>query len=106
MMSLLRSIKENCLESLARTGQAVRLDPRAITIYSIDDIVYDYPKVSFTVTVSSGTYVRSLAADIGAKLGTGAYLSSLRRIKVGSLDVKDAKLLTKITISDIILPSK
>jgi tRNA pseudouridine55 synthase len=91
---------------LARTGRAVKLEARTVTIYSIEDLIYDYPKVSFTVSVSSGTYVRSLAADIGAKLGVGAYLSSLRRIEVGDFSVKNAKILTKVTISDIMLPSK
>lgn len=87
-----------------RAGKKLKLEPRVINIYSIDGIKYEYPKISFTVSVSSGTYVRSLATDIGAKLGTGAYLSSLRRIKVGGYSVQDAHILTKITTSDIILP--
>ncbi len=90
----------------ARAGKPIQLEPRVVNIYSIDDVTYEYPKLSFSVSVSSGTYVRSLASDIGAKLGSGAYLSSLRRIKVGEFDVKDAKLLTKLTTNDIILPSK
>lgn len=87
---------------LARQGKAVKIEPRKVTIYSIKNIAYDYPKLSFTAAVSSGTYIRSLAEDIGQKLGTGAYLSSLRRIKVGSFDISQANNLDKLTINDII----
>jgi tRNA pseudouridine55 synthase len=81
---------------LARQGKSVKIDPRKITIYGINHIVYDYPKLSFTVSVSSGTYIRSLASDIGEKLGTGAYLSSLRRISVNKFNVKDAISIDKL----------
>lgn len=75
---------------LARQGKSVKIEPRKITIYSINDIAYDYPRLKFTVHVSSGTYIRSLAEDIGKKLGTGAYLSSLRRISINKFNVKNA----------------
>lgn len=88
----------------ARAGKKLNLQPRVINIYSIKDAAYEYPKLNLTANVSSGTYVRSLAVDVGAKLGSGAYLSSLRRIKVGDFEVKNAKVLTKITINDIMLP--
>ena len=88
---------------LARQGKEVKLEPRKVTIYEISGIQYKYPKLSFTVSVSSGTYIRSLAADIGAKLGTGAHLSSLRRTKVGQYSVKQATRIDKISINDIII---
>lgn len=76
--------------NLARKGQEVALEPRQVTIYSLENLQYVYPKVNFTVSVSSGTYIRSLALDIGQKLGIGAYLSALRRTKVGVFDVSKA----------------
>jgi tRNA pseudouridine55 synthase len=75
---------------MARAGQEVKMEPREVTIYEITDVQYDYPKLSFTTKVSSGTYIRSLAEDIGRKLGTGAYLSALRRNQVGKFKVNNA----------------
>lgn len=81
---------------MARAGKEVKLEPRQVTIYKITDVNYDYPKLSFSVSVSSGTYIRSLAQDIGEKLGTGAYLSALRRTSVGQYQLKDAIELDKL----------
>ncbi len=75
---------------LARAGQHVKIEPRTITIYGISRIKYAYPRLKFTVKVSSGTYIRSLVEDIGQKLATGAYLSALRRTKVGDFNITDA----------------
>lgn len=86
---------------LARAGKEVVLEPRKVTIYSIEKLQYDCPKLSFTTSVSSGTYIRSLAEDIGTKLGTGAYMSALCRTKVGQFDIKDAKTLDDFALSDI-----
>ncbi len=80
---------------LARQGKDFKIEPRQVTIYSISDIQYKYPKLSFITEVSSGTYIRSLAEDIGQKLGTGAYVSALRRTKVGKFDIKNAVKLEK-----------
>lgn len=87
---------------LARAGKKPELKPRQITIYRLQITEYKYPKVSFTTSVSSGTYIRSLAEDIGEKLGTGAYVSALRRTKVGTFDIRYAKELQNIMKSDII----
>lgn len=86
---------------LAREGQEVILQPRKTTIYEITDINYDYPKLNFTVRVSSGTYIRSLAVDIGESLATGAYLSSLCRIKIASFDIKSAIKLDEVEFAGI-----
>ena len=51
---------------------------------------YSYPKLSFTTEVGSGTYIRSRAEDIGQKLGTGAYVSALRRTSVGAFEIENA----------------
>ena len=74
----------------ARAGDSIKHEPRNVTIYSISDIKYEYPLVTFTTKVGSGTYIRSLARDLGEKLGTGAYLSSLRRTTVGDFTISAA----------------
>lgn len=76
---------------LARQGKAVNLEPRSITIHEITDISYDYPVVKFTASVSSGTYIRSLVEDIGAKLETGAYMTALRRTRIGGFKLTNAQ---------------
>jgi tRNA pseudouridine55 synthase len=75
---------------LARAGKPVKMKSRNVTIYSIDKITYNYPVVTFTVKVSSGTYIRTLVADIGSRLSTGAYMSNLRRTQIGSASIDDA----------------
>jgi tRNA pseudouridine55 synthase len=87
---------------LAREGKEVKLESRKVTIYSIKDVEYNYPRLKFTTEVSSGTYIRSLAEDIGEQLGVGAYLSQLRRTKVDKYRVEEAELLDKNTNYDII----
>ena len=81
---------------LARAGKEVKIEPRQVTIYSIKDIVYDYPKLRFTTKVSSGTYIRSLARDIGQKLGTGAYVSGLRRTSIGEYSLNSSRSVEEI----------
>ena len=75
---------------LARKGIEVKLEPRKINIYSIKLIDYKYPVLKIICEVSSGTYIRSLARDIGEKLSTGAYLNELRRTRVGEYSVEKA----------------
>jgi tRNA pseudouridine55 synthase len=75
---------------LARQGIAVELKKRVVTIDSIDIVSLDLPDIIFEVACSGGTYVRSLAADIGERLGSIAHLSSLRRLSSGGFEVKDA----------------
>lgn len=75
---------------LARAGKEVQLDPRTITIQEFEIVAINLPIVSFRVVCSTGTYIRSLAHDFGQTLGCGAYLSSLRRTKIGQYSVTDA----------------
>lgn len=84
---------------LARAGKEVKLEPRQVTIKSINGVKYEYPKLRFITEVSSGTYIRSLVEDIGAELGTGAYMSALRRTKVDHYDLKDAISVDDLTDS-------
>lgn len=67
---------------LARDGKEVEIPLRNVTIYSIELIDYTYPELKIRTHVGSGTYIRSLAVDIGEALGTGAYCSQLRRTKI------------------------
>jgi tRNA pseudouridine55 synthase len=89
---------------LARQGQAVKMEPRTITIYELTNIHYDYPQLTFDVKVSSGTYIRSLARDIGQKLGTGAYMSGLVRTQVGNFQLADAVAIEAVTTQMIRKP--
>jgi tRNA pseudouridine55 synthase len=83
----------------ARSGKEITMEPRTVNIYSIDDLEYSYPFIRFTANVSSGTYIRSLARDIGNKLGTGAYMSNLRRTQIGDYNLSDAQNIDKISIA-------
>ncbi len=74
----------------ARSGKVVNLEPRNVTIYSISDIKYTYPNIHCTVSVGSGTYIRSLARDVGGLLKTGAYLSALRRTSIAGYNIANA----------------
>ena len=78
---------------LAREGKDFEIPSREVEIYSIEILNYSYPELTIRVHCSSGTYIRTLAEDIGKTLGTGAYLTTLRRIKIGSYDIKDAEKL-------------
>jgi tRNA pseudouridine55 synthase len=86
---------------LARAGTAVELEARPVTIRKIQLTKYDYPFVNFTAEVSSGTYIRSLVEDLGKALKTGAYMSDLRRTRVGQFDLADAVAVKAITADDL-----
>jgi len=75
---------------LARAGKEVILDARPVTISEFEIQGIQLPEVHFRVVCSTGTYIRSLAHDFGALLGCGAYLSSLRRTKIGNFDATNA----------------
>ncbi len=75
---------------LARKGEVVEMPERQVTIYSLELIDYAYPAIRIRTHVSSGTYIRTLAEDIGSALETGAYCSELRRTKVAEFSVADA----------------
>ena len=82
--------------NLARAGKPVLLQPRKVTIHEISSIEYVYPIVRFTANVGSGTYIRSLAADIGEKLGCGAYMSNLRRVQVDEYKIAEAYAVSEV----------
>ena len=84
------------LYKLARRGEAVERRPRSITISRLDFVSWTPPLLEIDVRCSKGTYVRTLAEDIGVALGSRAHLSALRRIASGSLSVDDAVTLDKL----------
>lgn len=78
------------LYELARKGQIIERQPSLITIHKIDLIEYAWPQLKLTIHCSTGTYIRSIARDLGEKLGCGAYLAELRRTKIGDYSVTKA----------------
>lgn len=86
---------------LAREGKAPELAARPIHIESLVVTGYTYPFVTFTVHVSSGTYIRSLVEDAGKLLKTGAYMSDLRRTTVGSFNISHALQVDGLTAEKI-----
>lgn len=91
---------------LAREGKEVKLKPRSAIIHSIDLLQFDWPNVQIRCCVGSGTYIRTLAEDIGERLGVGAYLTDLRRTEVDIWNVGDAiepKMISFENLSDRLL---
>ncbi len=79
---------------LARKGTEVTMPLRSVKVYKLELLAYQYPVIKISARVGSGTYIRSLARDLGENLGTGAYLSGLRRTRVGNYDITDSLSLT------------
>lgn len=73
-----------------RAGEQVEIPARQVTVYENRLIKYEYPQLEIETQVSSGTYIRTLAEDVGKILGTGAYLTGLVRTEVGKYRLEDA----------------
>ena len=82
---------------LARKGEEVKLEPRLINVHSLDLLEWNSPEAVIDLHCSSGTYVRSLAYDLGEMLGCGGNLTGLRRTKSGRFTLRDAVPLRKLT---------
>ena len=74
----------------ARKGESVTIKPREIEVKEFEILKIEMPEIHFRVKVSKGTYIRSLAYDFGKALNSGAYLSGLRRTKIGTFNVDNA----------------
>lgn len=89
------------LYDLHRHGVTVERESRSVTVHSLELTSYRAPFVTFEVSCSSGTYVRTLISDLAESLETGAYLTALRRNSVGNLNLKDAATPEEIAQSTI-----
>jgi len=93
---------------LARAGNLVELPARPVTIHSIDVTAYAFPTLTLRVLCGKGTYIRSLARDIGIALNTGGYLTALRRTRTASFKIEDCRPLSALpealTQSDLQAP--
>ena len=89
------------LYKLAHKGKSIERKPREIEVFEIKLIFRLGKQIDFLVTVSKGTYVRTLAEDIAEKLGTVGHLNSLRRIGVGDITIVDSKTFEDLTIDDV-----
>ena len=89
-------VKGHKAYELARKGEEVELEPRTVNVYSLEILEWAPPEAVIDVYCSSGTYVRSLANDLGKALGTGAHLVGLRRTKSGRFTLRDAVQLRRL----------
>jgi tRNA pseudouridine55 synthase len=92
-----KKIKGKKFYELARKGIKVKPKPQKVKIYEISILEYKFPYLKIKVKCSSGTYIRSLANDIGEKLGCGAYVEELIRTKIGEFSIENAVELSKLT---------
>lgn len=84
------------LYDYARKSIAVEAKARTVSVESLELLEFSYPLLTLAVTCSTGTYIRSLAHDIGSQLGTGGYISQLRRISIGNCNVVQAATLDQL----------
>jgi len=85
------------LYELARQGQFFKTDPRPVTIYRLTIVNFRPPLLTLDIECSKGTYIRSLASDLGQKLGIGAHLGGLVRTSYGPFNINDTVDLTRMT---------
>lgn len=90
-----KKINGQKLYDLARKGIEVERQPNAIEIYNIEFLEYNYPHLKIRVDCSTGTYIRTLANDIGQKLGCGAYCEELTRTRIGEHTLENAQEISK-----------
>lgn len=85
------------LYQAARKGKPINTTPTQVTVYDLQLLRYEYPDVTLRIRCSSGTYIRSIARDLGETLGIGGYLAELRRIAVGLFTLKQAVQIENLT---------
>lgn len=86
-----KKIKGKKAYELARRGETPQLKAKKVTIYNIELLDYEWPELKIRTKVSSGTYIRALARDIGRALKIGAYVGELKRTRIGDYLLKDAR---------------
>lgn len=90
------------LYKYARDGEFISKPPRKINIYSIENFIYLHSKCSFSVHCSKGTYIRSIARDLGDALGCGGHLSALKRVDQGEFNIAKSNIPTEIDLKNMI----
>lgn len=80
----------------ARKGLEVKMEARPVTVSEFEITAFENPEVHFRIVCSKGTYIRSLARDLGEILGVGAYMSALTRTRIGDFSLQDAEELTDL----------
>ena len=90
------------LYKYARRGEYIRKDPRKITVHSINNINIIDMKCKFSISCSKGTYIRSIARDLGNKLNCGAHMTALRRVKQHEFKLSEAKEIQDATCKDLV----
>jgi tRNA pseudouridine55 synthase len=90
------------LYKYAREGDLISKPPREINVFSIKDFIFDYDECSFLIHCSKGTYIRSIARDLGKKLGCGAHLSGLKRVSQGKFNINQALNTEEVEIKNLI----
>lgn len=93
--------KGKSLYNIARKGKTIELKPREVNVSKFEILEINKPYVKFEITCSKGTYIRSIANDLGEELGCGGVLSSLRRTAIGNFFVNDA-----LSIDEFVFLSK
>ncbi len=95
-----KKVKGKKLYQLARQGKTIKREPADIEIFNIELLKYKWPELKIKVHVSSGTYIRALARDIGRQLKCGAYLEELKRTAIGNYNLDQAKTLNDLEESN------
>jgi tRNA pseudouridine55 synthase len=90
------------LYKYAREGDLISKPPREINVFSIKDFIFASDECSFLIHCSKGTYIRSIARDLGEKLGCGAHLVGLKRVSQGKFNIKRALTAEKVEIKNLI----
>lgn len=93
-------VKGKKLYEHARKGEVLDVSPRRVTLYDIQFLSYSPPTLTLRIHCSSGTYVRSFARDLAHELGTVGHLTSLRRERVGKIEIQDAVTLEELRTMD------
>jgi tRNA pseudouridine55 synthase len=91
-------IKGEKAYKLARSGKEVNLDPRRVTIHLLEILKYTPPDLVLDIECTAGTYIRSLAHDLGERISSGAHLANLRRTKAGPFTLDDAVPMPKLEV--------
>ncbi|MBU0706555.1 tRNA pseudouridine(55) synthase TruB [Patescibacteria group bacterium] len=97
-----KKVKGKRAYAMARKGQEFKLEPVKVNVHEIELLSYKWPTIRLRVLSSKGFYVRSLARELGEKLGTGGYLSALQRSKVGKFNLSHATTIEEASAKDVL----